>query len=42
MAAAFGMDLADMEANIVKLIEEGLIKARIDSQNKVRHPVHPD
>ncbi|KAG8922261.1 hypothetical protein FRC01_014268 [Tulasnella sp. 417] len=35
MAAAFGMELADMEANIVKLIEEGLIKARIDSQNKI-------
>ncbi|KAG8943297.1 hypothetical protein FRC04_002977 [Tulasnella sp. 424] len=35
MAAAFGMELTDMEANIVKLIEEGLIKARIDSQNKI-------
>jgi len=35
MAAAFGMDMAELEGSIVKLIEDGLIKARIDSQNKV-------
>lgn len=35
MAIAFGMELSDMEASVVRLIEEGLIKARIDSQNKV-------
>ena len=36
MAGAFGMELSDMEASVVKLIEEGQIKARIDSQNKVQ------
>jgi hypothetical protein len=36
MAAAFGLELHVLEREIVGLIEEGQIKARVDSQNKVR------
>ncbi|KAG9000792.1 hypothetical protein FRB94_005172 [Tulasnella sp. JGI-2019a] len=35
MATAFGIKLSELEADIVKLIEDGLIKARIDSQEKI-------
>ncbi|KAG8928014.1 hypothetical protein FRC02_007467 [Tulasnella sp. 418] len=35
MAAAFGVELAQLEASIVSLIDEGLIKGRIDSTNKI-------
>lgn len=41
MATAFGIKLSELEADIVKLIEDGLIKARIDSQEKVRLSVLP-
>lgn len=35
MATAFGMSLSQLEADVVKLIEDGQIKARIDSQQKI-------
>lgn len=35
MANAFGLDVDELEKQVVKLIESGEIKARVDSQNKV-------
>lgn len=36
MASAFGLELAELERMVVTLIQEGYIKARVDSHNKVR------
>lgn len=38
MGLAFGLSTADMERMAVELIQEGRIKARVDSTNKVGRP----
>ena len=35
MGLAFGLNVAEMEKMVVELIQEGRIKARVDSTNKV-------
>ena len=35
MSAAFGVETSQLETEIVKLIKEGKVKARIDGKNKV-------
>lgn len=37
MARAFGWSVAQLEAQVVTLIQAGEIEARVDRQNKVRH-----
>jgi COP9 signalosome complex subunit 1 len=36
MAGAFGYSESKMDAEVLRLIEEGCLKARIDSRNKVK------
>lgn len=42
MAAAFNMDVPEMESHLVNLIADGKIQARIDSANKILYSRHAD
>lgn len=37
MGLAFGLSIAETEKLVIELIQEGRIKARVDSTNKVLH-----